>query len=181
MRQNLQIYVLPGAFSMKYSYALKTTLSAAILGCLALGIASTPAFAGTATANIAVSANVATNCTVTAAPLAFGSYTGAVNNYTANLTITCTNTTTYNVGLGVGLASGATVTTRQMQNGTALLNYTLLTGSYTGTNWGNTTGSWVSGVGTGAAQTLPVYGVIAAGQFVTPGAYTDTIIATVNY
>jgi spore coat protein U-like protein len=61
------------------------------------------------------------------------------------------------------------------------LNYSLLTGSYTGANWGNTTPTWVTGTGNGAAQVLTVYGVIPANQFVTAGSYTDTIIATVNY
>jgi spore coat protein U-like protein len=168
---------------MKYSSTVKSALSAAVLGCLALGLAPTSAYAATATANMAISATVATNCTVTAAPLAFGSYSGAAINVSANLTITCTNTTPYNVGLNAGLTTGALVTTRQMgiTQPAGGLNYSLLVGSFTGANWGNTTGSWVAGTGNGAAQTLTVYGVLPAGQFVTPGSYTDTIVATVNY
>jgi spore coat protein U-like protein len=50
------------------------------------------------------------------------------------------------------------------------------------TNWGNTVGTdTVAGTGNGAAQALTVYGQIAAGLYVTPGSYTDTITATVTY
>jgi spore coat protein U-like protein len=39
----------------------------------------------------------------------------------------------------------------------------------------------VSGTGNGNAQTLTVYGQLPAGQYVTPGAYADTITATITY
>ncbi|MFZ0747422.1 MAG: spore coat protein U domain-containing protein [Terracidiphilus sp.] len=166
---------------MKLSNALKTAVTVAVLGVLTLGMASTSAVAATATANMSVTATVNANCTIAANALAFAAYTGAVDNATTTISVTCTNTTPYNVGLNPGATSGATVTTRQMLNGTATLNYALFSNSGMTTNWGNTTGSWVGGTGSGAAQTLTVYGQIASGQFVTPGSYTDTIIATVNY
>jgi spore coat protein U-like protein len=125
---------------------------------------------------------VQSTCIIAATPLTFGTYTGAVSNSTSTVTVTCTNTTPYTVGLNPGSASGATVTTRQMTGpGSALLNYALFSDSLRSVNWGNTTGSWVSGTGSGAAQALTVYGQVAAGQYVAPGAYTDTITATVTY
>jgi spore coat protein U-like protein len=134
-------------------------------------------------ATFTVTATVVKDCGVSATALGFGNYTGAVNNASATVTVTCTNTTPYTVGLGPGLATGATVITRQMAitQPAGALNYSLLTGSYTGTNWGNTSPTWFSGNGTGAAQPLTVYGVIPAGQHPTPGSYTDTITATVTY
>ena len=122
-------------------------------------------------------------CIVSAASLGFGNYTGAVVNANSTYTVTCTNGTTYTVGLNQGLTTGATVTTRQMgiTQPAGGLNYSLLTGSYAGSNWGNTSGSWVSGTGSGAAQPLTVYGVLPAGQYVPPGSYTDTIAVTVTY
>jgi spore coat protein U-like protein len=49
-------------------------------------------------------------------------------------------------------------------------------------NWGQTVGTdTVTGTGNGAAQALTVYGQVTAGQFVAPGAYSDTITATVTY
>jgi spore coat protein U-like protein len=164
---------------------VKSVLSATVLGFLALGLASTSAVAqaNPATTTFGVSATVLKDCIVTATALAFGSYNGTAVNASSTITVTCTNTTTYTVGLNAGLTTSATVTTRQMgiTQPAGGLNYSLLTGSYTGSNWGNTTGSWVSGTGNGAAQPLTVYGVLPANQYVTPGSYVDTITATVTY
>jgi len=136
----------------------------------------------TATTAFTVTATIVKDCGVSATALVFGNYTGAVNNSTSTVTVTCTNTTTYTVGLSAGLATGATVTTRKMQDGAALLNYALFSNSGRTINWGNTAGTnWVAGTGSGVAQPLTVYGQVAAGQFVTPGSYTDTITATVTY
>jgi spore coat protein U-like protein len=64
----------------------------------------------------------------------------------------------------------------------ALLGYKLFSNSGYTTNWGNTVGTdTVAGIGTGTAQSLSVYGQLPAGQFVRPGSYTDTVIATVTY
>jgi spore coat protein U-like protein len=169
---------------MKYWNAVKSAVPTAVLGFLALGLTPTSAFAQAdpATTTFGVSATVLKDCVVSANPLAFGNYTGAVLTSTTTVTVTCTNTTTYTVGLSAGLATGATVTTRQMQNGAALLNYGLFTNATWTTNWGNTSATnWVSGTGNGAAQGLTVYGQVAAGQYVTPGSYSDTITVTVTY
>lgn len=121
-------------------------------------------------------------CTISANPLNFGNYSGAVVNSTTTLSVTCTSSTPYDVGLNAGTASGATVTNRMMTGpGGALLDYSLYSNSAHSTNWGNSTGSWVAGTGTGSAQTLTVYGQIPANQHTVSGTYTDTIIATVNY
>jgi spore coat protein U-like protein len=160
---------------------MKNTIIAAVAA-LTLGFATTAANATTATTTFAVTANVQANCTITAAPLAFGNYTGAVNNAASTITATCTNTTPYNVGLNAGTATGATVTNRSMVNGANLLNYKITSDAGHSTNWGNTIGTdTVTGTGSGAAQTLNVYGQIPAAQFVTPGAYSDTITATLTY
>ncbi len=136
----------------------------------------------TKTTTFAVTSTVLKDCLVSATNMLFGNYTGAVNNTTSTVTATCTNTTTYTVGLNAGLASGATVTTRKMQDGTNLLPYALYSNSGRTTNWGNTSATnWVSGTGTGVAQPLTVYGQIAAGLHPTPGSYSDTITATVTY
>ena len=78
-----------------------------------------------ATATFSVTATIVKDCTVSATNLAFGNYTGALNSGSSSVSVTCTSGTAYTVGLSAGLASGATVTTRKMQNGSALLNYNL--------------------------------------------------------
>lgn len=121
-------------------------------------------------------------CSISANALSFGNYSGAVTRATTTLSVTCTDTTPYDVGLSAGTTTGATVTNRMMTGpGGATLNYSLYSNSGYSTNWGNSTGSWVAGTGTGAAQTLTVYGQIPANQRTDSGTYTDTIIATVNY
>lgn len=162
----------------------KTTLTAALAAFLALGFASTKASATTTvTTTFAVSATVQATCVISATALSFGTYTGAVDNATSTVSVTCTNTTTYNVSLNPGTASGASVTTRKMTGpSSALLNYTLYSNSSRTTNWGQTIGTdTVAGTGNGVAQALTVYGTIPASQYVTPGSYADTITATVTY
>ncbi len=163
---------------MKSAKFVLSTLSAAVLGIVLLGLASAPAMAATATTTFAVTATVQATCSVTATPMAFGTYipTAASTN-TATVTVTCTNTTPYTLGLNAGTATGATVTNRSMVNGAVLLNYGLFTDSGHTTNFA----TLASANGTGAAVVTTVYGQVAAGQYVAPNTYTDTITATVSY
>ena len=170
---------------MKALHTLKFTLTAAALGCLALGLASTPAAAATtATTTFAVTATVEGTCTVTATAMAFGNYVPTTaSTSTSSVSVTCTNGTTYNVGLDAGKATGATVGNRSMTGpGSVLLNYVLTQDSAHTINWGDTVGTdTVTGTGNGSAQSITVYGQVAANQYVTANAYTDTITATVTY
>lgn len=164
----------------------KTIFSYAILaavGVLALGFNPTVASAATASTTFQVTATVQSTCLISAAPLAFGTYTGVVNSTSSNLTVTCTSTTPYNVGLDAGTASGATVSNRSMLDASSnKLNYKLSKDSGNTTNWGNTVGTdTAAGTGSGSAQTMTVYGQIPAGQYVKPGSYSDTITATLTY
>ena len=139
-------------------------------------------FPGTVTTQMTVTATVLPNCLLSASNLAFGNYAGALINSTSTISVTCTNTTPYNVGLNPGLATGATVTTRKMQNGANRLSYSLYQNSTHTTNWGNTVNTDTEpGIGSGAVQSLTVYGQLPAGQYVTPGNYSDTITATITY
>lgn len=163
---------------------MKTAIYAFALGLVAIGLGSKAADATTTTTTtFAVSATVQATCLVSASPMSFGSYTGAVVNTTSTVSVTCTNTTSYNVGLSAGLATGATVTTRQMTGpSSAVLGYSLFSDSSRSVNWGSTIGSdTITGTGNGSSQPLTVYGQATAGQYVTPGSYTDTITATVTY
>jgi spore coat protein U-like protein len=168
---------------MKLSYVMKFSLPAVALGIVVLGLSTKPAVAATVTTTFGVTATVQATCLVSATPLAFGTYTGAVATSTSAVSVTCTNTTSYNVGLSAGLATGATVTTRQMTGpASALLGYALFSDAARTVNWGQTIGTdTVTGTGNGIAQAITVYGQATAGQFVAPGSYTDTITATVTY
>jgi spore coat protein U-like protein len=156
------------------------------------------ATAGTASDNIAVSADVAASCTITANPVAFGTYDpSAVKEATGSVSVTCTKGAT---GTYIGLGQGAHYTTgRNMLGGTSgdNLAYELYQPAdghsgtacaaphasgilWTTSNPANTLApldAW-----TGAAQTFNVCGSIPAGQFVGADAsYTDTVSAVINF
>jgi len=85
-------------------------------------------------------ATIASNCSVSATNLNFGTV-GLLNsalNATNTLSVQCTNTTPYNVGLNASNGMGATVTSRTMTNGVATVSYSLYRDSAGTTNWGNT-------------------------------------------
>jgi spore coat protein U-like protein len=154
------------------------------IGLLAM-LAPGPAAAATAPGTIAVTAVVQATCLISATPIAFGTYTGAVVAVTATITVTCTTSTPYTISLSAGLGTGptATVTTRHMMGpAAAILGYVLTSDAPHAVNWGLTPGTdTVAGTGTGIAQPITVYAQEAAAQYVTPGAYTDTVTATVTY
>ncbi|HEV2271319.1 MAG TPA: spore coat U domain-containing protein [Steroidobacteraceae bacterium] len=154
--------------------------------------ASSATQAGTATSSLSVTATVSANCTITTAPVAFGAYDPIVTNATnpldgtGTVTVTCTNGSAVAVTLGQGTnaAGGSTdaAPARQMKDaGTDLLAYTLYQDSGRTTVWGNTVGTSVSDTGNGTAQSLTVYGAVAAGQNVPAGSYSDTVVATVTF
>jgi spore coat protein U-like protein len=164
-------------FVMRFKGYLTSAVPAGILGILAMGLPHTAA-AATATAPIAVTATVQATCIVSTTAMSFGTYTGTVLPSTSTVTVQCTNTTPYTLGLNAGVASGATVTNRSMTGpGSALLNYGLYTDSGHATNFA----TLASTNGTGSPIVTTIYGQVAAGQYVAPGAYTDTITATVTY
>jgi spore coat protein U-like protein len=148
-----------------------------------LSLASLPAWATTATTTFGVSATAQSTCIVSANTLGFGTYSGSAVSTSSTVSVTCSNGTSYNVGLNAGTASGATVTTRAMSGpGGATLNYALYQDAGHSTNWGNTVGTDTeTGSGNGSAQTLTVYGLLAANQYPSPGSYSDTITATITY
>jgi len=168
---------------MKLSSNFKHSLLSGGIAVAALSLFALPALATTATTTFNVTATVQATCLISANNLGFGTYSGTVINLSTTLSVTCTNSTPYNVGLNAGTATGATVTTRAMSGpGGATLSYDLYQDNGHSTNWGNTVGTDTkSGTGNGSAQTLTVYGQLPAGQYPTPGSYSDTITATITY
>ena len=148
----------------------KTSLAFRIvLLALAGGVATSSANAATATTTFPVTATVQATCTISAGALAFGNYTGSQVDSSSTISVTCTNSTAYDVGLSEGGASGATVTTRQMANGSALLNYAMFRDASRTLNWGKTVSTdTLAGTGNGGAQSL-TGAASPAGTLPTPG------------
>jgi spore coat protein U-like protein len=135
-----------------------------------------------------VSVTVLASCSISAGNMNFGSVSTLTAPIpgTAALSVTCTNTTPYTVSLGPGSGAGATTTNRSMTGTGGNVAYGLYQNAAHSVNWGNTpppaaNADTVSGVGTGAAQALTVYGLVPAQTTPPAGTYSDTVIVTVTY
>ncbi len=163
---------------MKVPATVKSTLAAAVLGIMTLGLAPSSSSAATATGPMAVSATVVATCVVNATAMAFGNYTGVVATAASTVTVQCTNTTPYTLALNAGTSTGSSVTARKMTGAAGVfLNY----GLFSDAGYLNNFVTTASLTGNGAGQPVTVYGSVPAGQYVAPGSYTDTITATVTY
>ena len=129
-----------------------------------------------------VQAIVNRSCTVSASPINFGTYSAMTSNIDANgaLTINCTLGLPYSISLNGGL-SNAQPTQRRMTLGSAAIIYGLYSNSTRTVPWGNTAGQIVSRTGTGATESVPVYGRVAPQSTPSSGTYTDTVVVTINY
>jgi spore coat protein U-like protein len=166
----------------------KNSLKLAVAGTLAMVAGTVGAAPSPATTTLNVSANVASNCLVTAAPLTFADYDGsAAVDGSADLSVRCSNGTPYTISLGDG--ANGTIAQRLLSDGTNDLEYNLYTAAARTTIWGQTVGTnTVGGTGQGMsstkANTHTVYGTIAnnaANQDAPVGSYTDTVAVTVAY
>lgn len=153
---------------------------------LAAGLAAAgaaPAMAATATANLAVSMSILGSCTVTGGALNFGSLTtlSASVDVASTISVNCTSGAAYTVGLSAGAGTGATYAARKMSAGASSVTYALYQDLARTTVWGETGSAALSGTGSGAAQTLNVYGRVPAQAVPGAGTYSDTVTVTVTY
>jgi spore coat protein U-like protein len=167
--------------------------------CLSTGAAfliALPANGATATGNLAVGASVTANCIIGTAAVAFGAYDPVVANAavaltaTGSITVACTAGSAPTITLGLG--ANAVGAVRKMASGAERLVYELYQpptaaagvacGALT-TIWG-TAGANIftpTPPASKAARTYNVCGAIAANQDVGVGAYSDTVVASVNF
>jgi spore coat protein U-like protein len=152
----------------------------------ALTMSGGQVWAQTANDTFAVTAQVIDACDITANDLDFGNYSSiSASNLDASssLDVMCTNGTSYAVALNEGTTGGGAFTARLMTDGSNTLSYNLYTSSARTSVWGDGTGATltVSGTGSGALQSLPVYGRVPASQNVPVGSYADTVTATISF
>jgi spore coat protein U-like protein len=165
------------------SFKTKAVCSAMLV---AFGLASTSVlFAASVTNTMPVKIVIQNACNVTTtAPttLDFATQGPLVANVdqTATISVTCTTNAPYNVGLDGG--GGNNINGRRMINGTNTVGYQLYQNSARSTVWGNTPGTdTVPGSGSGAAQTLTVYGRVPPQTTPPAGTYNDAVTVTVSY
>jgi spore coat protein U-like protein len=143
--------------------------------------------------------HAAAGCSVSAPGIAFGAYdvlSGASLDSSTDITFTCTRnpppgneTVTYSILLSVG---GGTYAARTMSNGGATINYNLYTTAARSpaSIWGNGAGGTITVGGSigpltnrnpvqSASHTI--YGRVDAGQDVPAGAYSASVVITVNW
>ncbi len=159
---------------------------------LAAGIAAASvdvAAAATSTATLSVSMVVSSSCSITTPTpsLAFP-ISGVLNinvHATTTFNVQCSAGLPYNVGLDAGVGGGS-ITLRKMKNGGGVgaptIDYAMYRDSARTQVWGNTVGTdTLSGTGSGAAQTLTVYGRVGPQTTPAPGTYTDSVTVTLTY
>lgn len=135
-----------------------------------------------------VTANVLPQCSAyVTTDMDFGSNAGAVTgniDRTSTIGLTCINRTAYTIALDNGLYASGTV--RRMRHETDpawFIPYELYRDGARTQRWGSTANvDLVSGTGTGAAQTLTVYGrAPPTSGAVAAGSYSDQIKVTITY
>jgi spore coat protein U-like protein len=150
-------------------------------------LAAPRAYAATATADLAVSATVSNNCTISTAPLAFGSYDPVDTHSAANLNgtgtviVACTKNVAPTIALGLG--NNANGATRRLTDGTNFLTYQLYKDAARTQVWGDAVGDVLSpgAAPSKAPRNLTVYGAVTSNQDVPAGSYADTVVATVDF
>lgn len=126
-------------------------------------------------------ATVQSQCSVSASNLDFGTQGTLTSNIdaTSNVSVTCTNNTPYQVGLNDGQHFSAT---RRMQSLLNYVSYDLYRDAGRSLRWGDALSvDTQAGTGTGAAQSLTVYGRVPSQSSQPVGVYSDTITVTVTY
>lgn len=168
----------------------------AIFVIVVLGVV--PAFAGAANSNVAISASISNNCSISTTAVAFGAYDPIVTHASSPLdgsgtvTITCTKGATTTVGLDLG--ANASGSTRRMTDGSSnFLTYEAYQPpnttpgsacSYSSpTVWGTSGANLFTPAAapSKSGRTYNVCGRVPAAQDLPAGSFTDTVVATVNF
>ncbi len=186
--------------SMELNKVSNALVLASVIGIGATLFAAAPAHAGSAPANLAVTANIAANCTISTTAVAFGAYDPVVVNAATALNgngtvvIACTKGSAPTITLDLGLNAAASQRNMKITGGgTDLLQYQLYQPPGTAPNtactfpgatvWGTSVPQTFTPTSPGskAARTYNVCGTVTAGQDVSVGSYADTVVATVNF
>lgn len=186
--------------SIRLSKRASTLALASVFAIGAAVLSSQSAHAGSTPANLAVSASVAANCTISTSPVAFGPYDPVVANAASALngsgsvSIACTKGSAPNITLAAGLhAVSGQRNMLVVGGGSDVLSYDLFQPpnnaagtvcTFPGsTAWDTTVGGTFTPTAPAskASRTYNVCGTVAAGQDVSVGTYNDTVVATVNF
>lgn len=133
-----------------------------------------------------VRATVTNNCYINADTLAFGAnnrvLTSAVRTV-GTISVQCTANNPYSIALNGGSVSGKPAARRMRNAATGETIGYEISGTLDGPLWGDGTAgtSVVTGTGSGATQSVKMYGRVPAQRTPTPGNYRDTVTATIYF
>ena len=160
-------------------------LARAVLAGVAAFLAATPAFAATTTRTLTVSASVSSSCAIAVDPVNFGTITVVPTpniDVVGTVRVTCSPGLAWEVAMLDGSnASGANRRMRRTDGSANYITYRLFRNAGYSQQWRSAPGLTVSGAGTGALQSLPLYARITAGQAPAPGAYLDVMTAELRF
>jgi spore coat protein U-like protein len=127
------------------------------------------------------------SCTISAVSVAFGNYNvfnAAPVDSAGSVTFRC-NSAAANISITLGKGASSTFAPRTMTKVGEALTYNLYFDAARTNVWGDGTGGTSTYTNANPPNnqnvTLPIYGRIPAGQDVSAGPYTDTVLATVNF
>jgi len=176
-----QTAVVPGSYRSTFSgNATLFSYSPALVG----ANASCTGFVGNTTIRptFDVIATPAKTCTIGAAALTFPN-TGILSRAVtaeSRIAVTCTGQTSYAVQLDAGHNADAGGTRRMRAAAGGLISYGLFRDAGRTLPWASGAQA-ASGLGTGASQSITVYGRVPIQQTPQPGTYSDTVVATITY
>jgi spore coat protein U-like protein len=132
-----------------------------------------------------VTATVINECTINTTNVNFGT-AGMLDqalNATGALSVHCTNGNAYRVALNGGVSNNVASRYMARATGVSIVSYQLFTDAGRNLVWGDGTAgtSMVTGTGTGRTSTLTIHGRVPAQRTPPPGAYRDTITATISF
>ncbi len=159
----------------------------AFLAVASLALASGAASAAQVSDNLAVSADITGTCTLTsAATLSFGPNPSTGSNIDAqqDISVNCTTGVDYTIGMNNG--ANALGLVRRMVSGANFMSYDVYTaatraGAESVAAVGTAAPANFIGTGTGAGQTITVFGRIPSQSTPPVGTYTDTLVVTLQY
>jgi spore coat protein U-like protein len=154
---------------------------------LALTSTNSKVVAATATANLPVAVTVAANCTITTTAVSFVAVYDPVVTHATNpddgtgtVTVTCTKGAGSTIALDVGANASASQPRMKGPGASDYLNYTLYSDTTRTTAWSGASYT-IGAAPSKAARPFTVYARIPAGQDISTGSYSDTVVATVNF
>lgn len=134
--------------------------------------------------SFAARTTVSNNCVINTDPLAFGSQ-GVLRSdvrTTAAMRVLCTNGNPYRIALNGGSVANNPAARKMRSASSATIDYRI-SATLDGPVWGDGSNgtAMLDGTGSGALQTLTLYGRVPAQTTPAPGDYKDTVMATIYF